>query len=64
MGKFGRKKILAIDYKTNKRIKEFDSITLAAKELNLDRSSIQRCLAGEYYHTHGYTFRYLEENYG
>ena len=58
-GNYVRKPVIAIDYKTNKRLKIFDSVKDASNELGLDRASVHRCLSGEYNHTHGYTFMYV-----
>lgn len=59
MGKYGRKPIIAIDFKTNKRLGEYESVYDACRQLKLDRASVHRCLSGEYNHTHGITFMYL-----
>ena len=59
MWNYNRKSIVAIDYKANKVIKQFDSVKQASTELHLDRASVHRCLSGEYNHTHGYTFMYV-----
>lgn len=59
MWNYNRKPIKAIIYKTNKPLKTYDSVTQACKQLGLDRASVQRCLSGEYNHTHGYTFMYV-----
>lgn len=57
--KYGRKPVIAIDYKTNKRLKEYESVCAACKDLGLkDRSAVFKCLSGAYNHTHGYTFIY------
>ena len=59
MGKYGRKPIVAIDFKTNTRLGEYESVKDVCRQLHLDRASVHRCLSGEYNHTHGYTFMYL-----
>lgn len=52
--------VIAIDYKSNKRLGRYDSVKKASQELKLDRASVHRTLSGEYNHTHGYTFIYEE----
>lgn len=61
---YGRKPVVAIIYKNNRPLRTYDSITQACKQLGLDRASVQRCLSGEYNHTHGFTFRYADKRKG
>ena len=41
--------------------KVFDSMVEAAKELNISRSHIVEVCKGIHSHTHGYHFRYMED---
>lgn len=47
-----------IAYKDEKEIGRYPSCKEAARQLNLDASSISKCCRGIYAHTHGYTFKY------
>lgn len=49
-----------IAYKGAKEIGRYYSCSEAARQLNLDASSISKCCRGIYTHTHGYSFKYNE----
>ena len=54
------KAIYQIDKKTNKIIKEFYSITLASKELNIDASAIHTILKNKVKNPRFFNFKYKE----
>lgn len=67
LGKFGAnhncsKKIYQIDTITYKILKKYNCITEAAKENNINISSISSCLRGRYKSAGGYIWRYVDEN--
>jgi len=59
-----RKKIIGIDPTINKQNVYFESILSASQKLNIDRSSIQKCIKGDnrYSIVGGYIFRELDDN--
>ena len=59
-----RKKIVGIKLDNPNEVLNFDSILGCANELNLDRSSIIKCLQGQkrYSNVGGYVFRYVDAN--
>lgn len=64
LGRFGKdanrfRPIRAISI-SNGSVREFDTLTSAARELGIDTGSICRCAKGEYKMTHGYIFQYIE----
>lgn len=61
-GKFGKdnpKSKPIIQYSLNgKKLAEFDSLSDASNQLNINQGNICHVLKGRYKHTHGYIFRY------
>lgn len=54
------KTIICYSYPKMEFIKEFDSVSIASKELNLQKSCINLTCTGERKYTCGYTFRYKD----
>lgn len=56
------KKIYAIDPKTSKIVKEYQSCVEASKDLHVSKSNISRCCRGGRPTCAGYKWRYVNEN--